>query len=97
MIADRVPDHGSAGVRASYLFLRWRLSAAIPIYTLSRMSRKVLAEGRPVVFYVHPREMEPGHPRLRMNPLRRFKSYVGVRSTEGKVRRLLQEFPVNHL
>jgi len=44
-----------------------------PYTLLSRMSRKVLAEGRPVVFYVHPREIEPGHPRLRMNPLRRFK------------------------
>lgn len=65
-----------------------------PYTVLSRMSRKILAEGRPVVFYVHPREIEPGHPRLRMNPLRRFKSYVGLKSTESKVCRLLQEFPV---
>ncbi len=65
-----------------------------PYRVLSRMSRRVLAEGRPVVFYVHPREIEPGHPRLRMNALRRFKSYVGLKSTEAKVRRLLAEFPV---
>jgi polysaccharide deacetylase family protein (PEP-CTERM system associated) len=64
-----------------------------PYAVLSRMGRKVLREGRPVVFYVHPREVEPGHPRLRMNLLRRFKSYVGLKTTEGKIRRLLQEFP----
>jgi hypothetical protein len=58
------------------------------------MAQRVMAEGRPVTFYVHPREIEPKHPRMRMNPLRRFKSYVGLRTTESKVCRLLQDFSV---
>jgi polysaccharide deacetylase family protein (PEP-CTERM system associated) len=65
-----------------------------PYALVKRMGRKVMAEGRPVIFYIHPREIEPNHPRMRMNPLRRFKSYVGLRTTETKLCRLLQDFPV---
>jgi hypothetical protein len=57
------------------------------------MARRVLAEGRPVIYYVHPREIDPAHPRLRMSAIRRFKSYVNLRSTEVKLRRILREFP----
>jgi polysaccharide deacetylase family protein (PEP-CTERM system associated) len=62
-------------------------------YPLIRlMARRVLAEGRPVIFYVHPREIDPGHPRLEMRPVRRFKSYVNLASTEGKLRRIVRDF-----
>ena len=64
-------------------------------YPLVRlMTRRVLQEGRPAVFYAHPREIDPDHPRLPMNLKRRFKSYVGLRSMEGKIRRILRDFPV---
>jgi len=64
-------------------------------YALIRyMARRVLAEGRPVVYYTHPREVDPTHPRLPMGPVRRFKSYVNLASTEGKLRRILREFPM---
>jgi polysaccharide deacetylase family protein (PEP-CTERM system associated) len=65
-----------------------------PYWLIQRMSRRVLAEGRPVLFYVHPREVDPSHPRLAMSPARRFKSYVNLSSTEEKVDRILSEFPV---
>ena len=65
-----------------------------PYSLIRRMSRRVIAEDRPVIFYVHPREIEPNHPRIRMNPFRHFKSYVGLRSTESKLCRLLQDFPM---
>jgi Domain of unknown function (DUF3473) len=51
-----------------------------------------LQEGRPVIFYVHPREIDPSHPRLPMNWRRSFKSYVNLGTTEDKIRRLLSEF-----
>ncbi|MBI4843153.1 MAG: DUF3473 domain-containing protein [Nitrospirae bacterium] len=64
-------------------------------YTVIRiMGKRVLREGRPVVFYVHPREINPGHPRLAMNYKRRFKSYVNLNSTEGKISRILSDFRV---
>ena len=62
-------------------------------YSLVRsMTRKVLREGRPVIFYAHPREIDPGHPRLPMSAARRFRSYVNLHTTEGKLRRLAREF-----
>ena len=52
----------------------------------------MLRAGRPVVFYVHPREIDPDHPRLDMGLLRRFKSYVNLDTTEEKLRKILSTF-----
>ena len=65
-----------------------------PYFLIHKMAGQVLSEGRPVVFYVHPREIDPGHPRLPMNFRRRFKSYVNLKTTEGKLRRILTDFKV---
>jgi polysaccharide deacetylase family protein (PEP-CTERM system associated) len=65
-----------------------------PYALIRRMGERVLREGRPVVFYVHPREIDPGHPRMAMGPVRRFKSYVNLATTETKVRRILDDFAV---
>jgi len=64
-----------------------------PYRLIRRMAQRVLAEGRPVIYYVHPREIDPAHPRLPMSAVRRFKSYVNLASTESKLRRILAEFP----
>jgi polysaccharide deacetylase family protein (PEP-CTERM system associated) len=47
---------------------------------------QVAGEGRPIIVLVHPREIDPDHPRLPLGLLRRFKSYVGLRSTLPKLR-----------
>ena len=65
-----------------------------PYWLIKQKARQVLAEGRPVVFYIHPREIDPAHPRLPMSASRTFKSYVNLESTEAKVRQALQDFPV---
>ena len=65
-----------------------------PYGVIRRMSHKVLAENRPVIFYIHPREIDPNQPRLSLSWSRRFKSYVNLRSTEGKVRGILRDFDV---
>jgi len=65
-----------------------------PYWLIRQMSKRVLAEGRPVVFYVHPREIDPSHPRLPMSRKRSFKSYVNLDTTESKIRHILQDFPV---
>jgi len=65
-----------------------------PYYVVRSMCRKVLAENRPVVFYIHPREIDPDHPRLQLNWRRAFKSYINIRTTEGKMRRILRDFEV---
>ena len=65
-----------------------------PYAMMRHMAKKVLADGLPVIFYVHPREIDPEQPRLAMNLKRRFKSYVNLRATEQKIRRILSDFEV---
>lgn len=65
-----------------------------PYWLVRKMGHQVLAEDRPLVFYIHPREIDPAHPRLRMSRTRMFKSYVNLETTEWKVRRILRDFPV---
>jgi polysaccharide deacetylase family protein (PEP-CTERM system associated) len=65
-----------------------------PYRIIRTMTQRVLRESRPVIFYVHPREIDPEHPRLAMNWRRRFKSYVNLKSTQPKIEQLLTEFQV---
>jgi polysaccharide deacetylase family protein (PEP-CTERM system associated) len=65
-----------------------------PRSLIEAMTSRVLAEGRPVVFYIHPREVDPSHPRLPMSLGRRFKSYVNLKGAEAKIRSLLRRFPM---
>jgi polysaccharide deacetylase family protein (PEP-CTERM system associated) len=61
-----------------------------PWPVIERMARRVVADGRPVVYYLHPREIDPGQPRLPMSRVRRFKTYVNLSTTAGKLERLLE-------
>jgi polysaccharide deacetylase family protein (PEP-CTERM system associated) len=65
-----------------------------PYSVIRKMTRRVLRQGRPVIFYVHPREIDVQSPRLAMKMARRFKSYVNLKTTERKIRNLLSEFEV---
>jgi len=66
-----------------------------PYALIRSQARKLLKAGQPVVYYIHPREIDPVHPRLPMNPYRRFKSYYNLKSAYGKVVRILDEFRVS--
>ena len=48
--------------------------------------------GWPVVVYLHPRDFCPECPRVPMPLHRRFKSYVGLKTTKGKLRMLLERY-----
>jgi polysaccharide deacetylase family protein (PEP-CTERM system associated) len=63
-----------------------------PLFLVKKMAARVLSENRPVMFYIHPREIDPNHPRLPMNFKRRFKSYVNLSTTAGKINSLLDKF-----
>jgi polysaccharide deacetylase family protein (PEP-CTERM system associated) len=62
-----------------------------PYAVIRAMRRRVNEEGLPVVYYIHPREIDPGHPRLKMPLIRRFKSYVNLSTTMPKLRRILED------
>ncbi|MGA3052945.1 MAG: polysaccharide deacetylase family protein [Candidatus Korobacteraceae bacterium] len=48
--------------------------------------------GRPVMTYIHPREIDPQQPRLELPRLKGFKYYVNIASTEEKLRTLLKTY-----
>lgn len=56
---------------------------------ISRVNR---LEGRPVVFYLHPWEIDPGQPRLPAGRLSRIRHYRNLEQTERRLRQLLTDF-----
>jgi polysaccharide deacetylase family protein (PEP-CTERM system associated) len=48
-------------------------------------------EGKPVVFYLHPWELDVRQPRLQANRLSRFRHYRNLAATTGRLQRLLSE------
>jgi polysaccharide deacetylase family protein (PEP-CTERM system associated) len=54
------------------------------------ISRVNTAERKPVMFYFHPWELDPGQPRPPMAWHRRFRLYVGQRQHEAKLAHLLR-------
>jgi polysaccharide deacetylase family protein (PEP-CTERM system associated) len=49
-------------------------------------------ERRPVVFYLHPWEIDPGQPRLSVGWMGRFRHYRNLDKTEGRLEQLLRDF-----
>ncbi len=63
-----------------------------PYRLIRRWVRQANAAGVPVILYIHPRDIDPDQPRLPMPLKRRFKCYFNLRSTLGKLDRLLTDF-----
>lgn len=62
-----------------------------PYWFIRRSFRKINSEGRPVIFYFHPWDLDQGQPRLKL-PLRMRRHYYNLKTTEKKIRRLLSDF-----
>jgi len=52
--------------------------------------RRLHEDGLPLIIYIHPREIDPEHPRLPLRLHRRFKCYVNLRTTWPKLRWLCE-------
>jgi polysaccharide deacetylase family protein (PEP-CTERM system associated) len=65
---------------------------AAPLGIILRMAARVLAEGRPVLFYLHPRDIDPDQPRLPMPLGRKLRCYVNLTTTEQKLKEVLGRF-----
>lgn len=61
-----------------------------PAGLIAREARKVRQE-RPLIVYIHPREMDPSHPKIKMNALRFCKSYINMHSVPHKLNLLLED------
>jgi polysaccharide deacetylase family protein (PEP-CTERM system associated) len=63
-----------------------------------RLTRRAIAQVRretgPAMFYTHPWEFDPDQPRVEVSSRKtRFRHYVGLSKSEGRLRRLLKELP----
>jgi len=54
--------------------------------------QQLVKQKQPLVVYLHPREIDPEHPRLALSPVRRFKSYVNLKTTLPKLQWLCQHY-----
>ncbi|MCK6369912.1 MAG: DUF3473 domain-containing protein [Gammaproteobacteria bacterium] len=62
-------------------------------WSRAALGRVARGEGRPLVFYFHPWEVDPEQPRVAGIDLRtRFRHYVNLAAFEGKLRRLSGDF-----
>ena len=57
-------------------------------YTMERLNR----QGAPAVLYLHPRELDPDGPRLKLSPLKSFVAYGPRSDARGRLRHLLRRF-----
>lgn len=64
----------------------------LPGPVLTRAFAEFDHAGRPVIAYVHPRELDPDQPRMALPARRRFKYYVGLDTVTAKIERLFQQF-----
>ncbi len=63
-------------------------------YALTRWAiRRVNARDRqPAIVYIHPWEVDPDQPRVRVGLATRLRHYVNLRRTEPRLRRLVRDF-----
>jgi len=61
-----------------------------PLWLIKWGIRNLQKNNRPLIIYIHPREIDPSHPRLTLSPIRRFKCYVNLSTTMPKVEWLCQ-------
>lgn len=64
----------------------------LPLWAIHQGFRAFERKGVPVVVYLHPRDFAPEQPVVKMPLTRKFKSYVGLASTERKLRSLLEHY-----
>jgi polysaccharide deacetylase family protein (PEP-CTERM system associated) len=61
-----------------------------PLSVIRWGARRLQRENRPLIVYVHPREIDPDHPRLPLGPWRRFKCYNNLGTTFHKLQWLCE-------
>jgi len=63
-----------------------------PYGVTRRFLRGIARRAEPIVFYVHPWECDPGHPRIPLPAMLRLRHYWGLHRTADKLLRLMRDF-----
>lgn len=62
-------------------------------YALSRLlARRIVAQGRPLMFYLHPWEIDPEQPRIDVGAFTRFRHYNNLERCRERLIALLKDF-----
>jgi polysaccharide deacetylase family protein (PEP-CTERM system associated) len=59
---------------------------------IHRNIKKINRQGQPAVVYIHPRDIDPEQPRMKLKTLNGFMYYYGLRAAEAKFRRLVKGY-----
>lgn len=63
-----------------------------PYFLFCRLCRCIVGEGKRLVFYLHPWELDPDQPRIPIRRDYRFRHYVNLERTAGRLEMFLQDF-----
>jgi polysaccharide deacetylase family protein (PEP-CTERM system associated) len=61
-----------------------------PKSVILKMADKIHKQSMPVLYYIHPREIDPTHPRMPVNFKQHFKSYVNLKTVQPKLEAILE-------
>jgi len=64
----------------------------LPYGFVKRAIKKINQEGKPAQVYLHPWEIDPGQPRIKIPWGRRFTHYINLKTTSIKLKSLLEDF-----
>lgn len=65
---------------------------ALPYFMISGCAKRVNREDKPVIFYLHPREIDPNQPRLQLSRRDALIHYYGIDGCERKFRHIIERF-----
>ena len=63
-----------------------------PYCVFKKLMKLCNRQGRPVIFYIHPWEIDPYQQKMRLSPFMRFRHYNNLHKTFGRLERLLGDF-----
>jgi polysaccharide deacetylase family protein (PEP-CTERM system associated) len=64
----------------------------LPYVYFRHFFRRLNRQGKPIVFYLHPWELDPGQPKMKIRFNYRLRHYVNLHKTEERLEKLLNEF-----
>jgi len=63
-----------------------------PYAVIKYLMKKCNKQGRPIIFYVHPWEVDPGQPKIKLSLTKSFRHYHNLGKTAQRLEKLLTDF-----
>jgi polysaccharide deacetylase family protein (PEP-CTERM system associated) len=69
----------------------------LPTSMITFLADRLATPDAPIIYYIHPREIDVDQPRLPMPAARRFRSYVNLSTTRSKLATLLERYEFDRM